>query len=158
MTPLPDDGPAPHADHRPWPSGWVRAALEPAILGALLGGPLHGYGIGQVLAARGFGTLRGGSLYPVLARLEDAGHVTTHWVEGQSGPGRKDYELTDAGRAEYAEAVASFQALAAALAGLGDAVGDQADTADAVAGSAGAGAAASGTTAHTTGTTEEGTS
>lgn len=154
MTTLPDDGPAPHADHRPWPSGWVRAALEPAILGALLGGPLHGYGIGQVLAARGFGTLRGGSLYPVLARLEDAGHVTTHWVEGQSGPGRKDYELTDAGRAEYAEAVASFQALAAALAGLGD----QAATADAVAGSAGAGAAASGTTAHTTGTTEEGTS
>ncbi|TFH98537.1 PadR family transcriptional regulator [Micrococcus lylae] len=158
MTPLPDDGPAPHADHRPWPSGWVRAALEPAILGALLGGPLHGYGIGQVLAARGFGTLRGGSLYPVLARLEDAGHVTTHWVEGQSGPGRKDYELTDSGRAEYAEAVASFQALAAALAGLGDAVGDQAATADNVAGSAGAGAAASGTTAHTTGTTEEGTS
>ncbi len=119
MTRLLDDGPAPHADHRPWPSGWVRAALEPAILGALLQGPLHGYGIAQALAERGVGTLRGGSLYPVLARLEEAGHVETRWVEGHGGPGRKDYELTDAGRAEYAEAVASFQALAAALAGLG---------------------------------------
>lgn len=118
MTRLPDDGPAPHADHRPWPSSWVRAALEPAILGALLQGPLHGYGIAQALAERGFGTLRGGSLYPVLARLEEAGHVETRWVEGHGGPGRKDYELTDSGRAEYAEAVASFQALAAALAGL----------------------------------------
>ena len=104
---------------RPWPSAWVRAALEPAILGALTAGPLHGYGITQTLAARGFGTLRGGSLYPVLARLEEAGHVSTRWVEGQGGPGRKDYALTDAGRTAYADAVASFRALGAALAGLG---------------------------------------
>ena len=104
---------------RPWPSAWVRAALEPAILGALTAGPLHGYGIAQTLAARGFGTLRGGSLYPVLARLEEAGHVSTRWVEGQGGPGRKDYALTAAGRAEYADAVASFRALGAALAALG---------------------------------------
>lgn len=116
--PTDDDGPAPAAA-RPWPSAWVRAALEPAILGALMTGPLHGYGIAQTLAARGFGTLRGGSLYPVLARLEEAGHVTTRWVEGQAGPGRKDYALTDAGRTAYADAVASFQDLGAALAGLG---------------------------------------
>lgn len=119
MPPQTDDGAPASASIRPWPSAWVRAALEPAILGALRGGPLHGYGIAQTLAARGFGTLRGGSLYPVLARLEEAGHVTTRWVEGQAGPGRKDYALTDAGRAEYADAVASFQALGAALAGLG---------------------------------------
>ena len=86
-TPTDDDGPA-LAGTPPWPSAWVRAALEPAILGALTAGPLHGYGIAQTLAARGFGTLRGGSLYPVLARLEEAGHVTTRWVEGQAGPGR----------------------------------------------------------------------
>lgn len=119
MTPFPDDADPASAGVRPWPSGWVRAALEPAILGALMGGPLHGYGIAQTLAARGFGTLRGGSLYPVLARLEEAGHVSTRWVEGQGGPGRKDYALTAAGRAEYADAVASFQALGAALAALG---------------------------------------
>ena len=119
MIPLPDDGAPAATGTRPWPAAWVRAALEPAILGALTAGPLHGYGIAQTLAARGFGTLRGGSLYPVLARLEEAGHVSTRWVEGQGGPGRKDYALTDAGRAEYADAVASFRALGAALAALG---------------------------------------
>lgn len=119
MTPPRDGGAPASPDVAPWPSAWVRAALEPAILGALTGGPLHGYGIAQLLAARGFGTLRGGSLYPVLARLEEAGHVSTRWVEGQGGPGRKDYALTDAGRAAYADAVASFQALGAALADLG---------------------------------------
>ena len=119
MIPLPGDGAPASAGPRPWPSAWVRAALEPAILGALTAGPLHGYGIAQTLAARGFGTLRGGSLYPVLARLEEAGHVSTRWVEGKGGPGRKDYALTDAGRAEYADAVASFRALGAALAALG---------------------------------------
>lgn len=119
MIPSTGDGAPASAGFRPWPSAWVRAALEPAILGALTAGPLHGYGIAQTLAARGFGTLRGGSLYPVLARLEEAGHVSTRWVEGQGGPGRKDYALTDAGRAEYADAVASFLALGAALAALG---------------------------------------
>lgn len=123
MSRLPDGGALDAAATRPWPTSWVRAALEPAILGLLLDGPLHGYAITQTLAARGFGTLRGGSLYPVLARLEEAGHLSTHWVEGQGGPGRKDYALTDAGRAEYADAVASFQALGAALAALGSGQG-----------------------------------
>ena len=127
MIPSPGDGASASAGSRPWPSAWVRAALEPAILGALTAGPLHGYGIAQTLAARGFGTLRGGSLYPVLARLEEAGHVSTRWVKGQSGPGRKDYALTDAGRTEYVDAVASFQALGATLAALGS--GTHADAA-----------------------------
>jgi len=100
----------------PWPAAWVRAALEPAILGSLAAGPLHGYGIAQALAARGFGQLRGGSLYPILARLEAAGHVTAAGVEGQAGPGRKDYAITDAGRAAYLAAVADWERLGRALA------------------------------------------
>lgn len=82
-----------------WPPAWIRAGLDLAVLGSLTGGPLHGYGIAQALAGRGFGVLKGGSLYPVLNRLEEAGDVTASWVEGHSGPGRKEYALTDAGRA-----------------------------------------------------------
>lgn len=82
-----------------WPAPWVRAALELAILGSLREGPLHGYALAQSLQARGFGRLRGGSLYPVLARLEQDGHVRAAWVEGDGGPGRKDYTLTPDGRA-----------------------------------------------------------
>ena len=120
MIPSPGDGASASAGSRPWPSAWVRAALEPAILGALTAGPLHGYGIAQTLAARGFGTLRGGSLYPVLARLEEAGLVSTRWVEGQGGPGRKDYALTDAGRRAHRDAVAELHRLADALGTLAD--------------------------------------
>lgn len=81
-----------------WPAGWVRAALDLAVLGSLDGGPLHGYAIAQVLAARGFGLLKGGSLYPVLNRLQESGDLEATWVEGQSGPGRREYALSTAGR------------------------------------------------------------
>lgn len=81
-----------------WPQAWVRAVLEVALLGVLSQGPAHGYGLAEILAAQGFGRLRGGSLYPVLARLEDAGDVTTTWQDGSGGPGRKLYTITDTGR------------------------------------------------------------
>lgn len=119
MSPLPGDGAPASAGPRPWPAAWLRAALEPAILGALTAGPLHGYGIAQALADHGFGRLRGGSLYPVLGRLEEAGHITARWAPGDAGPGRKDYELTDAGRAAYRDAVANWRRLGDALADLG---------------------------------------
>ncbi|MDO5633518.1 MAG: PadR family transcriptional regulator [Micrococcus sp.] len=101
--------------HALWPTAWVRAALEPAILGALLPGPLHGYAIAQALAGRGFGRLRGGSLYPVLARLEEAELVSATWSTDEPGPGRKDYQLTAAGHQEYRDAVARWRSLGAAL-------------------------------------------
>ena len=81
-----------------WPTPWVRAALDLAVLASLTDGPLHGYAIGQALAAHGFGLLKGGSLYPVLGRLEEAGSVEATWTEGQGGPGRREYQLTSTGR------------------------------------------------------------
>ncbi|MDO5635446.1 MAG: PadR family transcriptional regulator [Micrococcus sp.] len=107
---------APSAIDGLWPAPWVRAALEPAILGALVSGPLHGYGIAQALADQGFGRLRGGSLYPVLGRLEEQKLVTATWAPGQSGPGRKDYALTPRGRQTYEDALSSWRRLGDALA------------------------------------------
>lgn len=103
------------SDASSWPAPWVRAALELAILGSLSDGPQHGYALAQSLAARGFGRLRGGSLYPVLGRLEEAGHVSTSWVQADSGPGRKDYTLTDSGRQHLAQGLRSWQDLTAEL-------------------------------------------
>ncbi len=85
-------------DAASWPTSWVRAALDLAILASLTEGRLHGYAIAQALAAHGFGLLKGGSLYPVLGRLEEAGDVEAAWVEGHGGPGRREYDLTAAGR------------------------------------------------------------
>ncbi|MFK5581808.1 PadR family transcriptional regulator [Serinicoccus sp. LYQ131] len=98
-----------------WPTPWVRAALDLAVLGSLAQGPRHGYALAQELQARGFGRLRGGSLYPVLARLQEAGHVQATWVEVESGPGRKDYRLTPGGRGHLAEGLAAWADLGETL-------------------------------------------
>lgn len=39
-----------------------------------------------------------GTLYPLLTRLKNAGLVEYKWVESTSGPPRKYYTLTEAGR------------------------------------------------------------
>lgn len=85
---------------RPWPGDWLRGALELCVLGALAGGPTYGYAIAQRLEQAGVGTVRGGTLYPLLARLESEGLVDASWRAGDGGPGRKYFTLTPAGRAE----------------------------------------------------------
>lgn len=83
-----------------WPQAWVRALLPTAILACLEAEDLHGYAIGQALGRLGFGVPKGGSLYPALARLEEAGFVSTEWLPGPSGPARRIYSLTAAGARE----------------------------------------------------------
>ncbi len=81
-----------------WPSEWLRGVLGLCVLGALRGEDAHGYAIAQRLAAAGLGEVKGGTLYPLLARLQDAGWVAGEWEPGRAGPGRKVFRLTAAGR------------------------------------------------------------
>ena len=83
-----------------WPSDWLRATLGFLALRALSAGPSYGYAIISELERNGFGTVKGGTLYPLLTRYETAGLVTTEWRAGDGGPGRKYFALTDLGRAE----------------------------------------------------------
>lgn len=103
------------SDAPAFPAAWIRAVLPTAILACLKDGPLHGYAIAQALGARGFGVPRGGSLYPALSKLEDSGLVTTRWVEGASGPGRKDYTITPAGGEALSHDLDAVAALERAL-------------------------------------------
>jgi PadR family transcriptional regulator PadR len=80
-----------------WPSEWLRGVLGVAVLSVLSKGPTYGYAIATELAQAGVGTIKGGTLYPLLGRLEDAGHVEVEWRPGEGGPGRKFYALTEAG-------------------------------------------------------------
>jgi len=107
------------SDTADWPAPWVRAALDLAVLASLTDGPLHGYAIGQALAAHRFGLLKGGSLYPVLGRLEEAGSVEATWTEGQGGPGRREYQLTSAGRDRLDRDLASWRELGETLTTMG---------------------------------------
>lgn len=97
-----------------------KGVLEWCALAVMRGGDVYGRDLARRLT--GLGLLASeGSLYPLLSRLRESGWVQTHWVESASGPPRRYYRLTDAGR----DAVAGFErtwadvsaAVAEALAG-----------------------------------------
>ena len=83
-----------------WPGEWLRGVLELCVLGVLAEDPTYGYAIAARLADAGLGTVKGGTLYPLLARLETEGLVHASWHAGEGGPGRKYFALTGAGRRE----------------------------------------------------------
>ena len=85
---------------QPWPSEWLRGVLEVCVLRVLADGMTYGYAIASRLADGGLGVVKGGTLYPLLNRLEAAGLVEAEWRAGDGGPGRKYYLLTDDGRQE----------------------------------------------------------
>jgi PadR family transcriptional regulator PadR len=71
--------------------------LDLCVLGTLARGETYGYELSQSLEAAGLGAIQGGTLYPVLLRLQRSGLVTAHWREGGSGPARKYYRISPAG-------------------------------------------------------------
>lgn len=81
------------------------AAQEIALLGFLRPGPLHGYAIHQTLsnpAALGkVWQIKLSHLYALLAKLEEAGHVTTTTETQDARPPRKLFHLTDAGEQAF---------------------------------------------------------
>lgn len=91
-----------------WPAEWLRGVLDLCVLHVLLDGPTYGYAVAVRLEELGLGTVKGGTLYPLLGRLEEQGWVTSRWEAGDGGPGRKYFEVTDAGRAHAAERAAAW--------------------------------------------------
>ena len=85
------------------PPGWIRGVLDPCLLSLVGDGEAYGYELAGRLEDAGLGRVKGGSLYPSLARLEQQGLLTPQWRAGEGGPGRKYYTLTPAGRAALVE-------------------------------------------------------
>lgn len=105
-----------------WPSEWMRGVLAMCVLAAVAAQPdgTHGYAIGRRLADGGLGRIKGGTLYPVLARLEADGLVTSSWGAGEGGPGRKTFVITALGRDELARRRQAWQEFVGVAAGLMD--------------------------------------
>lgn len=61
---------------------------------------LYGYELSATLAQYGFDTVRSGSIYPALLRLEKEGYIHSTLRESTQGPPRKYYLITGKGR-EY---------------------------------------------------------
>ncbi|HEV7808897.1 MAG TPA: PadR family transcriptional regulator [Solirubrobacteraceae bacterium] len=91
---------------------WLRGILDLCVLATLDEREGHGYAIARRLEAAGLAGIKGGTLYPLLARLHAAGHVSARWEPGEYGPGRKYYALTDDGRALLCEQGSAWLAFA----------------------------------------------
>ncbi|WP_420898070.1 PadR family transcriptional regulator [Cryobacterium lyxosi] len=92
-----------------WSSDWMRAALGLCVLRTLVAGPTYGYAIAAALEENGFGTIKGGTLYPLLTRYEVAGWIAVDWRVGAGGPERKYLSLTNTGRDELATQTAHWR-------------------------------------------------
>src|SRR5438309_1057001 len=82
------------------PSGTIGRNLEPFLLIELLRAPSYGYDLIRRLNDYGFRRATGepAVVYKVLRSLEEAGCIASQWSTAGSGPARRYYELTDAGR------------------------------------------------------------
>lgn len=83
-----------------WREEFARAALRYAVLAALSHRDAHGYQLLTYLKEKGFGNIKGGTLYPVLTRMEDEGLLCHSWDTSNTGPARKILMLTDEGRSQ----------------------------------------------------------
>jgi PadR family transcriptional regulator, regulatory protein PadR len=95
----------------------MKGMLDMLVLQSLQLGPMHGWGITELLERRSGDVLHvgQGSLYPALYRLERQGFVESAWQTTQNNRRARYYSLTAAGRARLAEERANWRRLAGAV-------------------------------------------
>ena len=59
-----------------------------------------------------------GTIYPLMRRMQSEGQVETYLVESPSGPSRKYYRLTEAGRAALEQQTREWHAFVRAVEGV----------------------------------------
>ncbi|MFB4290865.1 PadR family transcriptional regulator [Nonomuraea sp. ATR24] len=104
----------------------ARGTTELAVLSVLSVRRRYGYELLKVLGRAGEGVLevKEGTLYPLLHRLEDSGHIVATWeAEGRARP-RKYYVITPDGRAYLAMLRTEWGGLVDAMRQLLDTLGE----------------------------------
>ena len=92
-----------------------KGVIELCILNALRDDERYGYELVKSLVAVPGLDVAEGTVYPLLSRLRQQGVVTTRLEESPSGPARRFYALTEAGRARLEAMNRYFFALGAAV-------------------------------------------
>jgi len=77
----------------------LRGALDMCLLALLASEPAHGYELVRRVEETGIGAVGYGTIYPLLTRMRRLGLVADRQQASPTGPPRKVYELTTAGRA-----------------------------------------------------------
>jgi PadR family transcriptional regulator PadR len=88
-----------------------KGILELAVMGVLFHERHYGYSLVRVLTESGSISIKEGTIYPILARLDRDGLVRSEWVESDQGPPRKYYTLTPLGRQAFNELSQEFDLL-----------------------------------------------
>ena len=95
----------------------LRGHLETMILSVLEQGEAHGFGVWRRLEEAGSGslTLKEGSLYPALYRMEKRGWVESRWGASENNRRARYYEMTDVGRKQLDKETQSWARLVWAI-------------------------------------------
>jgi PadR family transcriptional regulator len=98
----------------------LQGTLDLLILRTLSAGSLHGWDIAKRIAvvSKDRHSLKQGSLYPALHRLERRGWIQAHWGISDSGRSAKFYRLTRVGRKELENEKAHWLSFASAVASV----------------------------------------
>lgn len=95
----------------------VQGTLDVLVLKAVSWGPVHGYGVSQLIDERSRGTLvvDDAALYQALHRLGRQGHVKAYWGQSENNRRARFYELTAKGRSRLTGEVARWSQYAVAM-------------------------------------------
>lgn len=95
----------------------LQGTLDLLILKALATATLHGWDISKRIAvvSRDRLSLKQGSLYPALHRLEGRGWIEAEWGVSEAGRSAKFYRLTRAGRRQLDAERAQWDAFTSAV-------------------------------------------
>ncbi|HEY3871774.1 MAG TPA: PadR family transcriptional regulator [Actinocrinis sp.] len=89
-----------------------KGALEYCVLALLRDGERYGFELVRALSQPDGLLVSEGTIYPLLSRLRRDELVSTSWQESESGPPRRYYRLTGAGKralADFGEEWARFR-------------------------------------------------
>lgn len=91
-----------------WQTQLRKGLLDIVILNLLQHGKYHGYDMVRTLKQIDGLKIREGNIYPILARLQTDGLVTSCTEASRDGPPRKYFKLTELGETTLADMNAHF--------------------------------------------------
>lgn len=101
--------------HANWKTQLRKGFLDLCILNHLAAQEFYGYDLVQRLKGIEGMSMREGIVYPILARLQDEGMVTSEKRPSTSGPPCKYYQITDKGRGGLREMNAHWRNMVSAM-------------------------------------------
>src|SRR5919206_2247880 len=96
----------------------LRGVLDTCLLALLARTPTHAYDLVVLLEQHGIEGVGYGTVYPLMGRLRRQGLVTERTEPSPSGPPRKVFEVSPAGRTALAEWTAQWVDTTSAITGL----------------------------------------